>query len=55
MEHAFICEGVRTPIGRYGGALAHVRTDDLAAHPIAALRARFAASDWEYLDDVIYG
>ncbi len=55
MESAFICEGVRTPIGRYGGALAHVRTDDLAAHPIAALRARFAASDWESLDDVILG
>jgi 3-oxoadipyl-CoA thiolase len=55
MESAFICEGVRTPIGRYGGALAHVRTDDLAAHPIAALRGRFAASDWESLDDVIYG
>jgi len=55
MEHAFICEGIRTPIGRYGGALAHVRTDDLAAHPLAVLRARFAESDWEYLDDVIYG
>ncbi len=55
MEHAFICEGIRTPIGRYGGALAQVRTDDLAAHPIAALRARFASSDWEYLDDVLYG
>ncbi|MGH9717749.1 MAG: 3-oxoadipyl-CoA thiolase [Candidatus Acidiferrales bacterium] len=55
MQSAFICEGVRTPIGRYGGVLARVRTDDLAARPIAALRARFAASDWEYLDDVIYG
>jgi acetyl-CoA acyltransferase len=55
MESAFVCEGVRTPIGRYAGALAQVRTDDLAAHPIATLRARFAASDWECLDDVIYG
>jgi acetyl-CoA acyltransferase len=55
MESAFVCEGVRTPIGRYAGALAQVRTDDLAAHPIVTLRSRFAASDWECLDDVIYG
>jgi 3-oxoadipyl-CoA thiolase len=55
MESAFVCEGVRTPIGRYGRALAQVRTDDLAAHPIAVLRSRFAKSDWESLDDVVYG
>jgi 3-oxoadipyl-CoA thiolase len=55
MANAFICEGVRTPIGRYGGALAPVRTDDLAAHPIAALRRRFADSDWAIVDEVILG
>ena len=55
MVNAFICEGVRTPIGRYGGALALVRTDDLAAHPIAALRRRFADSDWAAVDEVILG
>ena len=55
MANAFICEGVRTPIGRYGGALAPVRTDDLAAHPLAALRRRFADSDWAAVDEVILG
>jgi 3-oxoadipyl-CoA thiolase len=55
MANAFICEGVRTPIGRYGGALAQVRTDDLAAHPLKALRAKFSQSDWEAIDEVVYG
>lgn len=55
MESAFICEGVRTPIGRYAGALAQMRTDDLAAHPISTLRAKFASSDWATVDDVYYG
>jgi 3-oxoadipyl-CoA thiolase len=55
MAEAFICEGVRTPIGRYGGVLSAVRTDDLAAMPMRALRDRFAKSDWEALDDVIFG
>ena len=55
MANAFICEGIRTPIGRYGGALAQVRTDDLAAHPLKALRAKFAQSDWETIDEVVYG
>jgi acetyl-CoA acyltransferase len=55
MASAFICEGFRTPIGRYGGALAQVRTDDLAAHPLAALREQFAHSDWATLDEVILG
>ncbi|TSE35644.1 3-oxoadipyl-CoA thiolase [Tepidimonas charontis] len=55
MTHAFICDGVRTPFGRYGGALASVRTDDLAAVPIAALMARHPQLDWAALDDVVYG
>src|SRR5437667_9185019 len=55
MANAFICEGIRTPIGRYGGALAQVRTDDLAAHPLKALRAKFANVDWEAIDEVVYG
>jgi acetyl-CoA acyltransferase len=55
MSTAYICEGVRTPIGRYGGALAQVRTDDLAAVPLSALRQRFEKSDWESIDDVFYG
>jgi acetyl-CoA acyltransferase len=55
METAYICDGIRTPIGRYGGALASVRTDDLAAMPIAALMERNRGVDWNALDDVIYG
>jgi 3-oxoadipyl-CoA thiolase len=55
MPAAFICEGVRTPIGRYGGALAQVRTDDLAAIPLKALREQFPKSDWEALDELIFG
>ncbi len=52
---AYICEGLRTPIGRYAGALAQVRTDDLAAVPLAALRRQFERSDWERIDDIFYG
>lgn len=52
---AFICDGMRTPIGRYGGALSGVRTDDLAAKPIEALMARHPDLDWSKVDDVIYG
>ncbi len=55
MPSAFICEGIRTPIGRYGGALAQVRTDDLAAIPLKALRDTFQKSDWESIDEVIFG
>ena len=55
MTVAYICDAVRTPIGRYGGALSSVRTDDLAALPIKALMARNGAVDWADLDDVIYG
>lgn len=52
---ALICDGVRTPIGRYGGALSSVRADDLAALPIAALVARNPGVDWARVDEVIYG
>src|SRR6056297_44271 len=52
---AFICDGLRTPVGRYGGALSHVRADDLAAVPIRALMARHGAVDWARIDDVILG
>jgi len=55
MTHAFICDAVRTPIGRYGGSLAHVRADDLAAIPIRALIDRNPDVDWAALDDVILG
>src|SRR3954469_3200859 len=55
MSDAFICDAVRTPIGRYGGSLAHVRADDLAAIPIRALIDRNPQVDWAELDDVIYG
>jgi 3-oxoadipyl-CoA thiolase len=52
---AFICDAIRTPIGRYGGALAHVRADDLAAIPIKALMDRNGGVDWDDIDDVILG
>ncbi len=55
MTEAFICDAVRTPIGRYGGALAKVRTDDLAAVPIKALMERNTAVDWGAVDDLYYG
>ncbi|MFD2739494.1 3-oxoadipyl-CoA thiolase [Sulfitobacter aestuarii] len=52
---ALICDGVRTPIGRYGGALSSIRADDLAALPIAALIERHPDVDWSAVDEVIYG
>ena len=55
MTEAFICDADRTPFGRYGGALAGVRADDLAAIPIAALMARNPSVDWKQVDDVYYG
>ena len=55
MTNAYICDYIRTPIGRYGGALSSVRTDDLAAEPIKALMARHKTLDWSALDDVILG
>src|SRR5262245_62297814 len=51
----FLCDAVRTPIGRYGGALAKVRTDDLAAVPIRALLKRNPKVDWSALDEVVFG
>ncbi len=55
MNDAFICDGVRTPIGRYGGALSSVRADDLAAIPLKELMARYPNLDWNAVDDVILG
>src|SRR5581483_3602726 len=52
---AFVCDAVRTPIGRYGGALSSVRADDLAAIPLRTLMARHPGLDWARLDDVILG
>ena len=52
---AFICDGIRTPIGKYGGALSTTRTDDLAAIPITALKGRNPETDWSKIDDVILG
>lgn len=55
MSEAFICDAVRTPIGRYGGALSSVRADDLAAIPLRALMERNSSVDWERVDDIILG
>lgn len=55
MTEAFVCDGVRTPIGRYGGGLSSVRPDDLAALPIGDLMARNSAVDWAAVDDVVLG
>ena len=55
MTEAYICDYIRTPIGRFGGALASVRADDLGAVPLRALMARNAGVDWQAVDDVIFG
>jgi len=55
MPEAYICDFVRTPIGRYAGALKDVRTDDLAAHPLRVLMQRHAHLDWDAVDDVVMG
>ncbi|MEQ1594105.1 MAG: 3-oxoadipyl-CoA thiolase [Casimicrobium sp.] len=55
MTQAFICDAIRTPIGRYGGALSSVRTDDLGAIPLRALMARNPGVDWAAVTDVLYG
>ncbi|MGQ3211359.1 3-oxoadipyl-CoA thiolase [Shinella sp.] len=55
MSEAFICDAVRTPIGRYGGLLSSVRADDLAALPLSGLMARNTGVDWSKIDDLIYG
>ncbi len=55
METAYVCDAIRTPFGRYGGTLASIRTDDLAAIPIRALMDRNPGVDWSAVDDVVYG
>ena len=55
MKEAFLCDGIRTPVGRYGGALSSVRADDLGAIPIKTLMERNSGVDWEAVDDVILG
>src|SRR5688500_5005422 len=55
MRQVFICDAIRTPIGRYGGALAQIRTDDLGAIPLKALMQRNSGVDWGAVDDVYYG
>lgn len=55
MSNAYICDAIRTPIGRYGGSLSSVRTDDLAAAPIKALIERNPSVDWKEIDDIFYG
>ena len=55
MQNAYICDAIRSPIGRFGGALSAVRADDLAAHPLRALMARLPSLDWSAVDEVIYG
>src|SRR5881396_2536717 len=55
MDEALICDAIRTPFGKYGGALSAIRADDLAALPISALMQRNPRVDWSALDDVVYG
>ena len=55
MAEAYICDYIRTPIGRFGGSLSSVRTDDLGAVPLKALMERNAGVDWEAVDDVVFG
>jgi len=55
MKEVFICSGIRTPIGRYGGGLATVRADDLAASPLRHLKNSLHKVDWDRLDDVVFG
>ena len=55
MTHAYICDAIRTPFGRYGGALSSIRTDDLGALPLKALMARNKRVDWQAVGDLLYG
>src|SRR3954469_16321145 len=55
MTEAFICDYIRTPIGRFGGSLSSVRADDLGAIPLKALVERNSGIDWQAIDDVVYG
>ena len=55
MKEAFLCDGIRTPVGRYGGALSSVRADELGAIPIKTQMERNSGVDWDAVDDVILG
>src|ERR1700744_147071 len=55
MGEVFVCDAIRTPIGRFGGSLAKVRADDLAATPLKALMAKHPKLDWAQVDEVYYG
>jgi acetyl-CoA acetyltransferase len=55
MTEVYICDYIRTPIGRFGGSLSSVRADDLGAVPLRALMARHTGLDWEAVDDVVFG
>ena len=55
MSEAYICDAIRTPVGRYGGGLSSIRTDDLAAVPIRGLMERNSTVEWGELDDIVYG
>src|ERR1700677_5340394 len=55
MNEVFICDAIRTPFGRYGGSLAAIRTDDLAALPLRALMERNPGVDWGAVDDIVFG
>ena len=55
MSEAFICEGTRTPIGKFGGSLSSIRTDDLASLPLISLKEKLSKTDWENLEEVFYG
>ena len=55
MSEAYICDAIRTPVGRYGGGLSSIRTDDLAAIPIRGLMERNSKVEWGKLDDIVYG
>ena len=55
MSEAFICEGTRTPIGRFGGSLSSIRTDDLASLPLIALKENLTKADWDSLEEVFFG
>ena len=55
MKEAFICEGIRTPIGKFGGQLSSIRTDDLAALPLKYLRHNLSDVEWDEVDEVFFG
>ena len=55
MSEAYICEGTRTPIGKFGGSLSSIRTDDLAALPLISMKQNLQKTDWENLEEVFFG